>query len=308
MSSDHESLAAEDIRDVYRHILGRMPSDAEVATWLTKKFTLAQMRNSFLASVEFGKVYENATGKTNWTASAAQVIINIRIPKTAGTSLTSIIARSFQADAVLYTDDADLSNLMRLGASERLKVRMVAGHIQYGIGALFPQRVLYVTMLRTPLERIYSFYRYVRRTQDHPLNRLFLTEDMTFGEFLEQALTNYHIRREVDNGQVRRLAGDMTGASFPDTALLYRRAAHNLFASNMLFGVASNFEGFLRRLVAEGIIPKATQLHSNSSPGGETSLDEVMSNMTEYQLELARYFTYWDDLLYTGASAAISTD
>ncbi len=48
----------------------------------------------------------------------------------------------------------------------------------------------------------------------------------------------------------------MSDASFLDTALLYRNATHNLFAPNMLFGVMSNFDGFLKRLVVEGVIPR----------------------------------------------------
>ncbi len=44
-------------------------------------------------------------------------------------------------------------------------------------------------------------------------------------------------------------------------------------------------------------------LRENTSPGNEPELENVMSELSEYQLELLRYFTYWDDLLYNSASA-----
>ncbi len=307
-SENKPGLTEESVISAYRYLLGRAPSDKEVATWMDRPMTLKQLRESFLRSKEFGHIYQSTTGFSRWSPPLGQVLINIRIPKTAGTSLTSIIAQSFPTDAVLYTDDRDLSNVTGLGAGERLKVGMVAGHIRYGLGALFPQRTLYVTMLREPIERIYSFYRYVRRTTDHPLNGLFTAHDLTFGMFLERGLKNYSVRCEVDNGQVRRLAGDMTEASFADTALLYRQAMHNLFAPNMLFGIASNFEGLLRRLVAEGIIREAKQLYANTSPDDELPLEDAIAEMTDHQLELLRYFTFWDDLLYNSASAFAVTD
>lgn len=243
-----------------------------------------------------------------WSAPKGQVLVNIRIPKTAGTSLTAILAEAYSHAKVVYTDDFHLSNLTDMSAGARLDVGMVAGHILHGIGRLFLQRAVYITMLRDPAERIYSFYRYVRREDEHPINILFLDHDYSFGEFLELGLSQESIRREVDNGQVRRLAGDMSPASFPDTPILYRRALHNLSAPDMLFGVSENFEGFLRRLVADGVLPDVRAVHANTSPGTEPVLEEALADATPAQLQLLQDFIGWDQLLYNSASAVALLD
>ncbi len=165
-------LSVEEIRNAYRYIMGRLPSEKELALWLEKSVTLEQLRSGFLGSKEFQKLYEKTKVDPKWSPTAGQIIINIRIPKTAGTSLTKIIGSALQSEHVILTDEINLSNVKQLGAAERLKIQMVAGHIVYGLGSFFQQRVLYITMLRAPAERVYSFFRYVSRMTDHPLNSL----------------------------------------------------------------------------------------------------------------------------------------
>lgn len=300
MAAKVGKLSPDEIRNCYRYILGREPGPAEVAGWLEQGTTADQLRRVFLASREFR---QQAAGTPAWTPAAGQVLVNIRIPKTAGTSLTSILVDLHGERSTAYADDLDLSNLTDMTLADRARLTLIAGHFQHGIGRLFPQRVIYLTVLRSPAERIYSYYRYVRRRTDHPVNVLFADRDVPFGEFLEISLADPTLRREIDNGQVRRLAGDMSAAAFDATPALFRQAMHNLFAPDMIFGVSEHFDDYLRLLVRNGLLPAVVERRENVSPGDEAPLDEALTGTTPYQLDLLAAFTGWDNLLYDAARA-----
>ena len=80
-------------------------------------------------------------------------------------------------------------------------------------------------------------------------------------------------------------------------------AMHNLFGSNMLFGIAENFDGYLRLLKSRGVISDVTPLYANSSPAGEAKLEDAVSTFTPNQTDILERFTYWDSLLYDAAAA-----
>lgn len=297
------ALSEDYVRHCYRFILGRDPSPDEVAHWIASGVAEEELRQGFISSPEFKARYREVKGSPGWEPNRGQVAINIRIPKTAGTSLTYIMAISYEGTAMIVGDDADPMKLRQLNISQRRRVTFVAGHLNYGVGDLFPQRVVYLTTLREPRERVYSFYRYIRRRDDHPLHGLVNSRCATFGDFLELAAEHGILRSEVDNGQVRRLAGDVTAAGFDDTPTLYQWAMHHLFAPDMLFGISEKFGDFVQLLVERGIIPKAGEANENTPPGNEPRLAEALAGASDEQLRLFDEFTRWDSSLYAAAAA-----
>jgi hypothetical protein len=99
------------------------------------------------------------------------------IPKTGGTPLWSYLTRHCDATAKLYyrvwvygTYRHDLARFASLPEPLRRCWSMVSGHGPWGIHHALPQPVDYVTLLRHPVAREISYYRYARdfgRHKDH---------------------------------------------------------------------------------------------------------------------------------------------
>ena len=87
--------------------------------------------------------------------------------------------------------------LASLPDGEKRNIRFVDGHIWYGWHELFSQECIYLTMLRDPIERIWSLYYYDKLYHDRDLHTPF----MSFQKYLD--LGTWSMR----NDQVRHLCG-----------------------------------------------------------------------------------------------------
>ncbi len=154
--------------------------------------------------------------RVDLTPTGDGTLIFIHIPKSGGTSLRSALAKVYRSDerAYLYppTDLAGAQTPEAFAArpeAERRRVRLVIGHLHYGVHASIPGPWRYVTMLRDPIDRVISLYYHflslprVRSDSRAAMERTLMTrsqvslEDWVFG-----------LRRlQVDNGMVRALAG-----------------------------------------------------------------------------------------------------
>ena len=94
-----------------------------------------------------------------------ETVLFMHIAKTAGTAFREAIAENYKQSeiAYLYPDPPGLLTykLELLPLEQRLGFRLVIGHFQYGIHDLFPQKCRYVTIVREPVARVISHYRYI---------------------------------------------------------------------------------------------------------------------------------------------------
>ncbi len=84
----------------------------------------------------------------------------LHIPKTGGTSLSSLMDKHYPKDQILqYKLIEDLRKNWPLDTSN---IRFIRGHFFYGIHHLFGrQNMRYFTMLRNPIDRVISSYRHI---------------------------------------------------------------------------------------------------------------------------------------------------
>lgn len=103
-------------------------------------------------------------------------IIFLHIPKTAGSSLRTIVYRQYSNETVFqFYDPLDNHRKSRDELVERLKtgkppLRLIIGHMGFGIHKYLDGPFSYFTMLRDPIERTISTYYYIRHYSSHPLN------------------------------------------------------------------------------------------------------------------------------------------
>src|SRR4029077_12394403 len=104
-----------------------------------------------------------------------QALIFLHIPKTAGTTLNRIIEWQYSPLSIFTIDPygirATSERLKTFSEQRRRRLRMVRGHIFYGIHEFLPQGATYITMLRDPVARTLSTYYFILRRPLNPLHR-----------------------------------------------------------------------------------------------------------------------------------------
>lgn len=134
-----------------------------------------------------------------------KLFVFIHIPKTAGITLRSIFYRQYRKNEIHHIhwnfDRNDpFASFLNLSPEKQNKVKIIFGHIPFGIHEYIQKPVQYFTFLRDPIDRAISHYYHIRKRPNHFYHRMAL--DMDIGEFIVQSRF-----REFDNGQVRQLTG-----------------------------------------------------------------------------------------------------
>lgn len=132
-------------------------------------------------------------------------IIFLHIPKTAGLTMVSILEREYPPDQIfLFRKRAnpprDRQAFLNESETFRSQLKLIRGHLAFGIHADLKQPSTYFTLLRDPVERVVSHYYYVLQNPTHHLY------DKVRGMSLSDYVTS-GVTREVRNGQTNMVAG-----------------------------------------------------------------------------------------------------
>jgi Sulfotransferase family len=166
-----------------------------------------------------------------------EALIFLHIPKTAGTTLNRIIEWQYSPFAIFTIDPYRIrptpERLKRLPEERRRRLRVVRGHLFYGIHEFLPQGATYITMLRDPVARVLSAYYFVLRRPLNPLHWKLKRERLG----IEDCLRRFPERQNL---QCRLIAG------VKDTAIADERlldiAKENLMESFSVVGISERFE------------------------------------------------------------------
>ena len=170
----------------------------------------------------------------------AGTVIFLHIHKTAGTTLHRVIERQYQPEQIWTLDDQHtLDDLLRLSVAQRAQIQMLRGHMIFGLHEYMPGPSSYFTLLREPVERVISFFYFIRRNPHHYHFAPITSGNLTLKEFLELRQNNM-----MDNGQTRMLAGAQqyecpVGECTPD---LLEAAKRNLSESFSVVGLMERFD------------------------------------------------------------------
>ena len=123
----------------------------------------------------------------------------IHIPKTAGTTISSIIEAQFAQHEICTFDSW---SAVSQGPSDLSPYRLIKGHIFYSIGKLLPKKPVYMTILRDPIERTLSQFEMLRQTPEYILyDRV---RNMSFPDYIKDpAMFEFYA-----NVQTRMIASD----------------------------------------------------------------------------------------------------
>lgn len=139
------------------------------------------------------------------TANPPNSIHFVHIPKTAGTTLLTIIENQYAPAERYFLDLAaqrSLDRFIAMPETERYKIRMLAGHAAFGLHKYLAPPTAHFTILREPIDRILSFYYFVRHNQKHYLYDFSRSSRLTLTDFVNSGVTIM-----VDNFQTRLISG-----------------------------------------------------------------------------------------------------
>ncbi|NCF66866.1 MAG: sulfotransferase family 2 domain-containing protein [Chloroflexi bacterium] len=168
-------------------------------------------------------------------------VIFLHIPKTAGTTLLRILDRQYPPEVVhSFGADAHQSvvEYKALGEETRNKIRLLRGHMAYGLHEYLPNAAGYFTVLREPVARVISYYNFIRRTPDHYLYDEVIGKDLSLHALLESGLPLM-----MNDAQVRLLSGVWGEPEFGEVSLaMLETAQQNLADSFIVVGLTEQFD------------------------------------------------------------------
>jgi hypothetical protein len=169
-----------------------------------------------------------------------QTAIFLHVPKTAGTTLYRILEQNY-AKRNIYTfwQDGTLDDFKQLSAERKAHIRLLRGHVGYGIHTYQPGPCAYFTLLRDPIKRTISYYHYARRVPAHYCYELINQQHLSIVDFVTSGRDPM-----VDNAHTRLLCGLESGQEIgvgQCTREMLAAAQENL-ARLTVFGLAEEFD------------------------------------------------------------------
>jgi hypothetical protein len=151
--------------------------------------------------------HNSMTGDIAHGADAKEkALIFLHIPKTAGTTLNSIIHRQYAPEVIYNVSGPDLAKSIQkfktLDESEKRRIRLVRGHMPFGLHRYLDMPATYITMLRDPIDRVISDFYYVFEAPSHPLYQELMSKRVDLADFIRS-----RVPKGATNGQTRLISG-----------------------------------------------------------------------------------------------------
>jgi hypothetical protein len=165
-----------------------------------------------------------------------EILIFLHIPKTGGRTLQNIILRQFSEDEVITDAHGKLKEIGAWSEEQKHKIRYIQGHFIFGFHKVVPQKCVYITLLRDPVDRIISHYYFIKRSLSHPLNHVVEEQGISLEEYVTSGICE-----EVKNDQTRLIAGVERGALIDESKML-ELAKENIDRRFLLVGLVECFD------------------------------------------------------------------
>lgn len=168
-----------------------------------------------------------------------KVSIFQHIPKTAGSTLRSILKKHYNSDEICIANrDEMIKKLNDLSENELDKIKCLNGHVLFGIHEHLSNRPYeYYTMLRDPVEHVLSEYYFILRKPNNLSHNI--VTNMSFEEFI----TSEQFKGRTSNRQTLFVSGGVQ-----DDIKLAKENLENYYA---VVGITEMFEESLFLIAQE---------------------------------------------------------
>jgi hypothetical protein len=223
------------------------------------------------------------------------VLIHLHIPKTGGKSLDYLIEQKFPEDVsyrwkISYPTPKDVANI------KFDPYHMIRGHFTAKIAEYISKNPVFITMLRHPIERVVSFYYFVR---SRPASIFYdIANQIPIEEFINLKQPNLHWH--INNQMVSVLSGQDDYSKIPSNEDL--ELSKNQLAQMPFFGLTEYFKESAQLLHYTFIWQNSFEVQHKNATGIRPTREEIspqtLQGILEYnQLDLELY-TFADQLFH----------
>jgi hypothetical protein len=230
------------------------------------------------------------------------------LPRTGGTAvIKDVLFRNFFSWRTCHVNyDGELKPLhgaqdpLRWSGLRRASIRLLAGHMPFGLASRLPGCFDYVTFLRDPVARAVSDYYFCALNPSNPASAA--AQRLSLIEYVEQ---NHGLS---NNCYVRWLSNSLFGEVFPSDAEMMDTAFKNLSQFSFV-GLTEQFDSSVERLCLKyGLVPYGrTEQNRNHATPRPTSLsdDELRVIQRHNSLDLALYQHICGDVRFRAAETFV---
>lgn len=112
----------------------------------------------------------------------------IHIPKTAGSAFRSVIEHNVPVDSrieIYRVGNTTLAQALEVQRHKVDRAKIITGHFERRVHELIDRPVSYFTILRDPVERVLSLYKFIKVDfVKHPLHAKFASGEITFEQWI----------------------------------------------------------------------------------------------------------------------------
>lgn len=176
--------------------------------------------------------------------SSKSNLIFLHIPKCGGSTFHEILKREYRNEKIYSIDFKNgkltTNDFLNLRQSERDKIKLLRGHMHFGLHNYFQKSFQYVTFLRNPIDRVISYYKYARKYKNHELHSFAISRSLS--EFA------IDINPYINNAALFHLSGLPIQTS-PE--IMFDKALENCKKFFPVIGILEKFDESLIRMQKE---------------------------------------------------------
>ena len=136
-----------------------------------------------------------------------QNLIFLHLPKNGGNTLHGILDRMYPKEntfniKVVDNTKLNIPEFKALSQKERTSIKLLKGHMNFGLHNYLIGNTKYITFLRKPEERIISFYHYAKSRPQHRLYKSITEQNWSLKDFVTHCDEG-----DVHNAQIRWISG-----------------------------------------------------------------------------------------------------
>ena len=134
-------------------------------------------------------------------------LLFMHLPKNGGRTLHTILDRIYPPEKtftirVIDNHRVNRNEFIQMNDHHRGGIDLVKGHMTFGLHKLMSGDPKYITLLRSPRERVISYYYYVLMRKKHRLHERLVKDNMTLHDFIINI-----DQEDIHNCQIRRISG-----------------------------------------------------------------------------------------------------
>ncbi|MEM8722327.1 MAG: sulfotransferase family 2 domain-containing protein [Cyanobacteria bacterium P01_G01_bin.39] len=170
---------------------------------------------------------------------SSPIVIFLHIPKAAGTTLRDILYRRYEKGHIYELDGQNfvqsIEDFKQLPAKEKDEIRLLMGHMYFGLHEYLSSPSTYITMLRNPVKKVISYYHFISRKSNHPDYELIKSQDISLKSYCAMNRAN------MTNAQTRFLAGE-DFSNVNNESKMLEQAKKNLQEHFSVVGITERFD------------------------------------------------------------------